>query len=61
MSLYSRLNLPQDAGARLLMATEDGILDPQEIVRLVARWMTNDEIIEMMDANEINLARLCGE
>ena len=51
----------RDARERLCEATQDGLLDPQTVVEMVARWMTNDEIIEMCDANEINLARMCGD
>ena len=46
---------------RLLEATEDGYLDPQTVLQMVARWMTSDEIYEMCDHNEINLARLTGD
>ena len=46
---------------RLLEATEDGLLDPQSVLQMVARWMTSDEIYEMCDHNEINLARLTGD
>jgi len=46
---------------RLLEATQDGYLDPQTVVEMVARWMTSDEIYEMCDQNEINLARACGD
>ena len=51
----------RDSRDRLLEATQDGYLDPQQVVEMVAKWMTSDDIIEMMDANEINLARMCGE
>ena len=46
---------------RLIEATEDGLLDPQSVLQMVARWMTSDEIYEMCDHNEINLARLTGD
>ena len=46
---------------RLLEETEDGYLDPQTVLQMVARWMTSDEIYEMCDHNEINLARLTGD
>tara|TARA_B100000902_G_C27268147_1_gene894794 strand:+ start:1213 stop:1371 length:159 start_codon:yes stop_codon:yes gene_type:complete len=51
----------KDARDRLVEATEDGLLDPQTVVMMVAKWMTNDEIIDMCDANELNLARMCGD
>ena len=46
---------------RLLEATQDGYLDPQTVVEMVARWMTSDEIVDMCDQNEVNLARMCGD
>ena len=46
---------------RLLEATQDGYLDPQTVVEMVARWLTSDEIYEMCDHNELNLARACGD
>jgi hypothetical protein len=52
---------PRSARDRLLEATEDGLLDPQEVIQMVARWLTSDEIIEMCDHNEINLARITGD
>ena len=44
---------------RLLEATQEGLLDPQVVVEMVARRMTSDEIVEMCDHNEINMARIC--
>ena len=46
---------------RILEATQDGLLDPQMVVEMMARWMTSDEIYDMCDANEINLARMVGD
>ena len=46
---------------RLLEATQDGYLDPQTVVEMVARWMTSEEIYDMCDQNEINLARMTGD
>ena len=51
----------RDARDRLVEATEDGLLDPQMVVMMVAKWMTSDEIYDMCDANELNLARMCGD
>ena len=53
--------LSRDARDRLVEATEDGYLDPQMVVMMGAKWMTSDEIYDMCDANEINLARIVGE
>ena len=46
---------------RLIEATQDGLLDPQTVVEMCARWLTSDEVYEMCDHNEINLARLVGD
>ena len=43
---------------RLLEATQDGMLDPQVVVEMCARYMTSDEIYDMCDHNEVNLARI---
>ena len=51
----------RDGRDRLVEATEDGYLDPQMVVMMVAKWMTSDEIYDMCDANEINLARIVGD
>jgi hypothetical protein len=58
----SRNSRPDRCGRdRILEATQDGLLDPQMVVEMMARWMTSDEIYEMCDANEINLARMVGD
>ena len=46
---------------RIVEATQDGYLDPQEVVLMMAKWMTSDEIYDMCDMNDINLARILGE
>jgi hypothetical protein len=46
---------------RLLEATQNGYLDPQTVVEMVARWMTSEEIYDMCDQNEVNLARVTGD
>ena len=46
---------------RIVEATQDGLLDPQEVVLMMAKWMTSDEIYDMCDMNDINLARILGE
>ena len=39
---------------RLIELVEDGILDPMMAVTMCAKWMTNDEVGEMLDANELS-------
>ena len=46
---------------RLLEATQAGYVDPQTVVEMGARWMTSEEIYDMCDQNEVNLARATGD
>ena len=39
---------------QLIEMVEDGILDPMMAVTMFAKWMTNDEVGEMLDANELS-------
>ena len=39
---------------RLIELVEDGMLDPMMAVTMCAKWMTNDEVGEMLDANELS-------
>ena len=39
---------------KLIELVEDGILDPIMAVKMCAQWMTNDEVEEMLDANELS-------
>ena len=56
---YTEPYAPRRCGRdRLLEATQDGLLAPQVVVEMCARWMTSDEIYDMCDHNEINLARI---
>ena len=50
----------RDARERLCEAVQEGLLDPDNFVVMVAKWMTNDEIVEMCDANQIKLKILTG-
>ena len=56
---YTEPYTPRRCGRdRLLEATQDGLLVPQVVVEMCARWMTSDEIYDMCDHNEVNLARI---
>ena len=57
---YMTFKTERDARERLCEAVQEGLLDPDYFVVMVAKWMTNDDIIEMCDANEINLKILTG-
>lgn len=63
MEINNYLRTPQSRNGRdrILEVTRGGELDPQEVVEMLSRWMTSEEIYDMCDANEINLARLLGE
>jgi len=43
-----------NARDRLIELVEDGIVDPIMAVKMCAKWMTNDEVEEMLDANELS-------
>jgi len=43
-----------DARDRLIELVEDGMLDPMMAVKMCAKWMSNDEVGEMLDANELS-------
>ena len=42
-----------DARERFIQMVEDGMLDPMSAVVMCAKWMTNDDVEEMLDANEL--------
>jgi len=39
---------------RLIELVEDGMLDPMMALQMCATWMTEDEVGEMLDANELS-------
>jgi len=39
---------------RLIELVEDGMIDPMMALTMCAKWMTNDEVGEMLDANELS-------
>ncbi len=58
---YLRSSQSRNGRDRILEVTRGGELDPQEVVEMLSRWMTSEEIYDMCSAHEINLARLLGE
>jgi cytochrome c551/c552 len=44
-----------DARSKLVDMVEEGLLDPVQFAIMVANWMTNDDIKEMLWANEIEI------
>ena len=43
-----------NARDKLIEMVEEGILDPMMALTMCAKWMTNDEVEEMLDANELS-------
>ena len=41
---------------RLVEATEDGLIDPQMVVMMVAKWMTSDEILRYVRCQRTQLS-----
>jgi len=39
---------------RLLEMVDDGNLDPMMALTMCVKWMSEDEVAEMMDANELS-------
>ena len=39
---------------QLIEMSEDGMLDPMMAVTMCVKWMSNDEVGEMLDANELS-------
>jgi hypothetical protein len=43
-----------DARDKALELVEDGMLDPMMALTMCLKWMSNDEVAEMLDANELS-------
>ena len=39
---------------RLLEMIDEGLLDPKEVVTMCVKYMSEDEVADMMDANELS-------
>lgn len=39
---------------RVIEMVEEGILDPMMALTMCLKWMSNDEVAEMLDANELS-------
>ena len=39
---------------RLLEMIDEGVLDPKEVVTMCVKYMIEDEVADMMDANELS-------
>lgn len=45
---------PRKQTDRLLEMVDDGNLDPMMALTMCVKWMSEDEVAEMMDANELS-------
>lgn len=45
---------PREQTDRLLEMVEDGYLDPMMALQMCLKWLSEDEVAEMMDANELS-------
>ena len=45
---------PREQTNRLLEMIDDGQLDPMMAVTMCVKWMSEDDVAEMMDANELS-------
>jgi len=43
-----------DSRDRAIELVEDGMVDPMMMVTMCLKWMSNDEVGEMLDANELS-------
>ena len=39
---------------QVIEMVDDGILDPMMALTMCLKWMSNDEVAEMLDANELS-------
>jgi len=49
-----RANYMADNRDKLIELVEDGNLDPMMALTMCAKWMSDDEVGEMLDANELS-------
>lgn len=45
---------PREQTDRLLEMVEDGYVDPMMALTMCLKWLSEDEVAEMMDANELS-------
>lgn len=44
---------PRKASNKFLEMVEEGLLDPVEAVRMCVKWMSEEDVAQMMKANEL--------
>lgn len=47
------IHTPRKASNKFLEMVEEGLLDPVEAVKMCVKWMSEDDVAEMMKANEL--------
>ena len=47
------IHTPRRASNKFLEMVEEGLIDPVEAVRMCVKWMSGDDVAEMMEANEL--------
>ena len=50
------IHTPRKASNKFLEMVEEGLIDPVEAVRMCVKWMSEDEVAQMMKANELEEA-----
>ena len=43
----------REATNKLLERVEEGLLDPVEVVRMCVKWMSEDDVAAMCEANDV--------
>ena len=47
------IHTPRKASNKFIEMVEEGLLDPVEAVRMCVKWMSEDDVAEMMKVNEL--------
>ena len=47
------IHTPRKASNKFIEMVEEGLLDPVEAVRMCVSWLSEDDVAEMMKANEL--------
>lgn len=47
------IHTPRKASNKFLEMVEEGLLDPVEAVRMCVKWMSEEDVAQMMKANEL--------
>ena len=47
------IHTPRKASNKFIEMVEEGLLDPVEAVKMCVKWMSEENVVEMMKANEL--------